>query len=48
MGYLTVVEDNKGELIDLIKITNEINRSEAGNKIINILKRYHLVYTYNE
>lgn len=45
---LTVAENNKGELIDLIKITNEINISEAGNKIINILKRYHLVYTYNE
>ena len=44
---LTVFDYDKAEFTDLIKSTNEMNISEAGNKIINILNRYNLVYLYD-
>ena len=43
---LTVVEYGKSEFTDLIKSSNEMNISEAGKKILDILNKYNLVYTY--
>lgn len=43
---LTVVDYDKAEFSDLIKSTNEMNISESGKKIISILNKYNLVYTY--
>lgn len=43
---LTVVEYGKPEFTDLIKSTNEMNISESGKKILDILNKYNLVYTY--
>lgn len=43
---LTAVDYDKAEFSDLIKSTNEMNISEAGKKILDILNKYNLVYTY--
>lgn len=43
---LLVVDYDKAEFTDLIKSTNEMNISESGKKILNILNKYNLVYTY--
>lgn len=43
---LLVVDYDKAEFTDLIKSTNEMNISESGKKILDILNKYNLVYTY--
>lgn len=43
---LLVVDYDKAEFTDLIKSTNEMNISQSAKKILNILNKYDLVYTY--